>query len=217
MTLPRRTLLASAFLPLGALPVMTLAQEAFSVEGRYETLSTPQPTSTPDKVEVVEIFWYGCPHCNRFQAYIDPWQETRPDFVEFMRMPAVFQPQWEVHARAYYTAVAMGVLDRTHAPLFGAIHTQNRALDSRESLEEFFVQQGIDASEFSKHYDSFGVDAAVRRSKVMQGRYGIRGVPAVVVNGKYRISGAVAGSYPNMIKVIDALVAREHKEMVAKS
>ena len=192
------------------------AQDAFSIEGRYERLSSPQATVNPDKIEVVELFWYGCPHCNRFQPHIDPWQKQKPDYVEFVRMPAVFRESWETHARAYYAALALGVLEKIHAPLFAAIHGQNRSLDTRDALEKFFVEQGVPAEEFRRAYDSFGVDSGVRRSKVMQGRYGIRGVPAVVVNGKYRVSGSVAGSYENMIKVIDGLVAMERKEMVAK-
>ena len=216
MTVSRRTFVATGALALGAVPYFANA-EKFSVDGRYETLPTPQPTSNPDKVEVVEVFWYGCPHCNQFQPYIDPWQESQPDYVEFVRMPAIFRKNWEAHARAYYASLAMGTLDKTHAAIFGAIHGQKRPLESKASLEEIFTQQGVDAAEFRKHYDSFGIDSGVRRAKVMQERYGIRGVPTVIVNGKYRISGSLAGSYPNMIKVMDALVDKEHNSMLSKA
>ncbi|MFT5393054.1 MAG: thiol:disulfide interchange protein DsbA [Gammaproteobacteria bacterium] len=218
MTVHRRNLLLSAVpVALAAgFPSVLRAQALPSIEGRYETLPTPQPTTNPDKVEVVEIFWYGCPHCNRFQPYIDPWQAKLPEHVEFVRLPAIFRKDWEVHARAYYTSVALGALNKTHAAMFGAIHGQQKKMATKAEIQALFTQQGVDAEEFEQHYESFGVDSGVRRSKVMQERYGIRGVPAVVVNGKYRITASLAGSYPEMVKVIDALVAKEHQEMLAR-
>ncbi len=217
MTLPRRHFIAFGAAGIAAgTPLSPLVHaKEFSAKGRYETLPAPQPTMNPDKVEVVELFWYGCPHCNRFQPYIDPWQENRPDFVEFVRMPAIFRKSWEVHARAYYTALALGALDKTHAAIFGAIHGQNRKLESKEAIEQLFANHGISSETFRKHYDSFGVDSSVRRSKVMQERYGIRGVPTVIVNGKYRVSRSLAGSYQDVIKVINILVARERQEMLS--
>ena len=221
MSLPRRRFITLSALGIASSTVLSpwaraqAQKKPFSAKGRFETLPTPQPTTNPDKIEVVELFWYGCPHCSRFQPYIDPWQENRPDDVEFIRMPAIFRKDWEVHARAYYTALALGALDKTHAAVFGAIHGQNRRLESKEDIEQLFARQGVAPADFRKHYVSFGVDSGVRRSKVMQERYGIRGVPTVIVNGKYRVSGSLAGSYANMIKVLDILVAKERKEMLS--
>lgn len=214
MTVSRRTvLMAGAAIPgLVSIPQLARAQ-AFSAEGRYDILPTPQPTANPDKVEVVEIFWYGCPHCNRFQPHIDPWQAKAPDYVDFVRMPAIFRKSWEVHARAYYASEAMGALEKTHAQMFAQIHGRGEKLDSRDAVEQFFAAQGIGDDAFSKSYDSFAVDSGIRRSKVMQERYGIRGVPSVIVNGKYRVTASLAGSYPNMIQVMNALIEREHKAM----
>ena len=180
------------------------------IEGLYQKLPAPQPTSDPDRVEVVEVFWYGCPHCNRFQPYLDAWTETLPDHVRFVRMPAIFNDLWELHARAYYVAQALGVLDDIHHLIFAAIHDEGRSLASVEAIRGFFVAHGVAGADFDRHAKSFSVQSGVQRSLVMQGRYGLRGVPALIVNGRFLVSGATAGSYPNVLEVADALIAREH-------
>nr|MCH9673569.1 thiol:disulfide interchange protein DsbA/DsbL [Gammaproteobacteria bacterium] len=164
-------------------------------------------------LEVVEVFWYGCPHCNSFQPYLHPWVAKLPEDVAFVRMPAIFRANWEAHARAYYTSNALGALDKTHSALFEAIHKKGQKLSSKKTLKKFFAEQGIAEDEFDKFYDSFGVDSDIRRSKAMVTRYGVQGVPAVIVNGKYRVSGSIAGSYPNMVRVVDALVELERAAM----
>ena len=180
------------------------------IEGLYQKLPAPQPTSDPDRVEVVEVFWYGCPHCNRFQPYLEAWTETLPDHVRFVRMPAIFNDLWDLHARAYYIAEALGVLDEIHHLIFAAIHDEGRGLASMEAIRGFFVANGVDAADFDRHAKSFSVESGIQRSLVMQSRYGLRGVPALIVNGRFLVSGATAGSYPNVLGVADALIAREH-------
>jgi len=192
------------------------AAPAFNIEGMYERVTPPQPTSDPNRVEVVEVFWYGCPHCNRFQPYMHRWLARKPDYVKFVRMPAIFRKSWEIHARAYYISQALGTLDKTHSQMFDAIHKQKRRLNTRSSLRKFFVDQGIDGDGFDKTYASFGVESKLRQSRIMQERYGIRGVPSVIVNGKYRLSGSLAGSYENVLKVLDVLVDKEHKSLQSK-
>lgn len=180
------------------------------VEGLYQKLASPQPTSDPAKVEVVEVFWYGCPHCNRFQAWLEPWLETLPSHVRFVRMPAVFSEVWELHARAYYIAAALGILDDVHQKIFAALHVEGRSLATMDAIRAFFVEQGVAASDFDKHARSFSVQSGVQRSLVMQSRYGLRGVPALIVNGRFLVSGSTAGSLPKVLEVADALIAREH-------
>ena len=124
-------------------------------------------------------------------------------------MPAVFNDVWELHARAYYIAQALGVLDSIHHRIFAAIHDQGRRLETLGAIRDFFVAHGVDASDFDRHAGSFSVKSGVQRSIVMQGRYGLRGVPALIVNGRYLISGSTAGSYPKVLEVADALIARE--------
>ncbi len=176
----------------------------------YQSIVPEQPTSSPDKIEVLELFWYGCPHCHRFEPYIERWLKTKPANVEFVRMPAVFNEGWEIHARAYYTAEVLGALDKIHDPLFRAIHSQKRKLNTEEALQAFFVEQGVSADNFSKTFRSFAVDAKVRRAKEMGQRYGVRGTPAIVVNGKYWTDGTLAQGGPaEMLKVTDFLVKKE--------
>ncbi|MCY4450736.1 MAG: thiol:disulfide interchange protein DsbA/DsbL [Immundisolibacterales bacterium] len=194
--------LALAFPAIGAEP---------GIEGLYQKLPTPQPTSDPDRIEVVEVFWYGCPHCNRFQPFLEPWIESLPDHVRFVRMPAVFSDVWELHARAYYIAAALGVLDEIHPRIFAAIHDEGRRLETLDAIRDFFVAHGVDASDFDKQANSFSVKSGVQRSLVMQRGYGLRGVPALIVNGRFLVSGSTAGSYPKVLEVTDALVAREHE------
>ena len=183
------------------------------VEGvNYELVEPAQPTSTVDKVEVLEVFWYGCPHCFRFEPYVERWLQKKPENAQFVRLPAIFRPAWEVHARAYYTAELLGVLDKVHKPLFNAIHLQKRALNTEDALRDFFAEFGVDKKEFIKTYQSFAVETRIRRAKTMVSRYGVDGVPTVIVNGKYRVSARTAGSNAEMLKVINFLVAKESKK-----
>ena len=203
-----KTIVAALFGLALALPAAAQAD----IEGLYQKLPAPQPTSDPDKVEVVEVFWYGCPHCNRFQPFLDAWIGTLPDHVRFVRMPAIFNDLWDLHARAYYIAEALGILDEIHHLIFAAIHDEGRSLASMEAIRDFFVAHGVAAADFDRHAKSFSVQSGVQRSLVMQSRYGLRGVPAVIVNGRYLVSGATAGSYPKVLEVADALIARERAD-----
>ncbi len=198
------------FLFMAIMPPVFAAQYEEGVH--YERIVPAQPTSTVNKVEVLEIFWYGCPHCFRFEPYVERWLRKKPDNAQFVRMPGVFRPSWENHARAYYTAKLLGVFEKVHKPLFNAIHLQKRKMNTEEALAEFFSKHaGIDKAEFIKTFHSFAVETRLRRAKTMVARYGIDGVPAVIVNGKYRVSASTAGSNSEMLKVINFLVEKESK------
>jgi protein dithiol oxidoreductase (disulfide-forming) len=200
---------AKAFLQtlFGAL----IAAQAWAIDEGidYTKLAQAQPTDTADKVEVLEIFWYGCPHCYQLEPFLDNWVETMPSSAEFRRMPAVLGPHWEPHARAFYAAELIGVLDTFHKPLFQALHGKNRKIMTREQLADFAAEQGIDRDKFLEAYDSFFVNMKVRRSVEMGRRYGLEGVPAVIVNGKYRTSATQTGGNAKLIEVIDHLVREE--------
>lgn len=183
--------------------------DRFDIYGQYERVTPPQATATGDKVEVLELFWYGCPHCAHFEPHLQAWLKTKPEGVTFRRLPAVFRSSWIPQARAYFTAELLGVLDQTHQALFDAIHRDKRPLNDREALAGFFVEHGVDRDKFMQTYDSFAVQSKVRRAQIMTQRYGIQGVPSVIVNGRYRTSGSLAGSYANMIKVMNILAAEE--------
>ncbi|TPW18072.1 MAG: thiol:disulfide interchange protein DsbA [Halothiobacillaceae bacterium] len=183
----------------------------------YQSILPEQPTSTKEKIEVVELFWYGCPHCHRFEPFIERWLESKADYIEFVRVPAILRPEWQIHARAYYTAEALNVLDKIHTPLFEAIHNQKRKLNSEEELTAFFVELGIDEKAFKKAFKSFGVDAKVRRATEMGQRYGVSGTPAVVINGKYRTDGTICKcGFAEVMNIVDALAEKEHNLMVKK-
>jgi thiol:disulfide interchange protein DsbA len=178
------------------------------VEGvQYNRLETPQPTSVPDKIEVVEMFSYACPHCFHLDPYVNKWLKTKPDDVVFIRLPVVFRPQWEPLAKAYFTAQLLGVLDKTDTALFDAIHVKNQNLESEAALRDFFASQGVDPKEFDKVYNSFDVAVKVNHAKLMTKRYAITGVPTLIVDGKY----SVGGEGKDVFKVVDYLIEQERK------
>lgn len=196
--------LGLAFLSLG--PVRA---ESFDEGINYVRLTAPQPTSDPGKIEVLELFWYGCPHCYHLEPLLNDWVAKLPKDVVFVRMPAVLSPRWEILARAFYTAELLGVHDKIHAQLFKAIHEGKQRFDNEDQLAKFFVAQGVDEKEFRDTFKSFGVAAKVNRARQMTQRYGIDGVPSLIINGKFRTSAGEAGSHENMLKVADQLIEEE--------
>jgi len=176
---------------------------------QYERLATPQPTSNPDKIEVRELFWYGCPHCYHLESELNAWLKQKPEDVDFVRMPAVLGPSWELLARGYYTAELLGVLDKIHEPLFDHIHKDRKIIRNAAELKDFFVQQGVSAADFDKTYNSFAVVTMTNRSKDVRTLYGATGVPTMIVNGKYRTTGTMTGGNRQMLQVVNFLVEKE--------
>ncbi|MEX2479349.1 MAG: thiol:disulfide interchange protein DsbA/DsbL [Gammaproteobacteria bacterium] len=202
----------SLFVLLGFLLVSTAAaaDEEFRAGRHFDIIEPPAGTSVAeDKVEVVEMFWYGCPHCYQFEPEIAAWLETKADYIEFVRIPAVFAPNWEVHARAFYAAEQLGVLDKVHEPLFEALHRDRRKIFTVDELAAFYAEHGVSEKDFRAAYDSFDVDKKARRAAALTREYGIGGVPAVIVDGKYRSGTPQSGSYENLLKIVDFLAAKE--------
>jgi thiol:disulfide interchange protein DsbA len=187
----------------------TLLRAAPSSPLGYETVATPQATQNPAKIEVIEFFWYGCPHCYDFEPLLNKWKEKLPKNVEFIRQPAAFNDQWTKHAKAYYTAEALGVVDKIHADFFDAIQVKKEQLETEEQLAKFFVAHGVKEADFHEAYNSFPVDAKLRQAPSMAARYGITGVPTIIINGKYKTNGPIAGSHEKMIEVMDTLIKQE--------
>lgn len=176
----------------------------------YVTLETPQPTDVaPGKIEVLEVFWYGCPHCYDFEPYLEEWIKNKPEQVEFKRMPGIFRESWIPHARAYYTALELGVLDSVHQPMFDAIHKKGQRLGSQAELRKLFSDNGVDESAFDRAYESDAVNDKIKKALLMGRRYQIRGVPSIIINGKYLTGPSIAGSFENMLKATNALVDKE--------
>lgn len=175
----------------------------------YETLSPAQPTQNPNKIEVIEFFWYGCPHCYSFEPLLEKWAKNLPENVEFIRQPAAFNELWGKHAKAYYTAEALGIVDKVHGDFFDAVQNKKESLDTEAALAKFFAAHGVSESQFKEAYNSFVVDAKMRQAPLMAARYGITGVPAIIINGKYKTNGTLAGSHEKMIEIINQLIKQE--------
>ena len=185
------------------------AQQAFIQGVDYDVLPQAVKTSQPDKIVVTEIFWYGCPHCFRFEPFVERWSASLPQGVVFEQVPSVLNPRWGEHARAYYAFKTMGVLEKLHKAFFDAIHLKRQRLDNLDSIARFVSDQGLDPDQFRQAYRSFEVDTQVRKNGKQEGRYGHNGVPAVIVNGKYLVSAGKAGSNQRMIQIMDFLVSQE--------
>ena len=190
-------------------PLAAQAADAFKEGEHYERITPEVATQSDGKIEVVEVFWYGCHHCYSFEPDIKKWLKSKPDDVEFRRVPGVFARNWIPHARAYYTAEILGVTDAIHTPLFEAIHDEGRRIGDEDSLARFFAEHGVAEADFREAYNSFSVDTKTRQALVASKEYGISGGPSDIVNGRYRTSARLAGTYENLLKIVDALVDKE--------
>jgi len=188
-------------------------EDAFA--GKYDLITTPQPTNNSEKIEVVELFWYNCPHCYQFEQLLGPWLKKQPKDVEVIFMPAIFNESWGILAKAYYTAEVLGILDKTHDALFEAIHVKRQKIKTEQDIQNFFAGYGITPEEFHNVYNGFSVDTKTRRAKLMTRKYGVTGVPALIVNGKYRVSGSHVTSYGEMVEVVNHLIQKERAQMKA--
>lgn len=181
----------------------------------WAELPQPQPTRDPAKVEVIEFFWYGCPHCYSIEPQVVEWAKRQPATVEFIRVPAVFNPRWALLGRAYYVMQQLKLGDDAHRALFDAIHRDQKNFTDEASLAEFFAGLGVPKEKFHEAFTSFDVDSKVGRANRMTAAYRLEGVPTFIVNGKYRIDGTTAGSEEGMFAALDQLAARELKALGA--
>ncbi|WP_242519217.1 thiol:disulfide interchange protein DsbA/DsbL [Halochromatium roseum] len=200
--------LLAAFLLLGPLG-SALAAASFDEGIEYKRVAEPQRLEPGDDVEVLELFWYGCPHCYQLEPTIERWLENKPDGVSFRRLPAAASSRWIPHAKAYFAAEQLGELEKLHEPLFKALHEQRRKVFSDEELIAFAAEQGIDEEAFREAYQSFPVDMKVRQSADLVRRYQLSGVPAIVVNGTYITGVTEAGGRDQLFELVDILVAKE--------
>ncbi|HVS24540.1 MAG TPA: thiol:disulfide interchange protein DsbA/DsbL [Gammaproteobacteria bacterium] len=185
----------------------------FAAGKDYELLTPAQPTvgdAGGGKVEVAEVFMFGCPHCAAFEPRLKDWLEKAPGYVSFVRIPAVWNAIAELHARAYYTAEALGKTAEIDGPFFAEIHVKHNMLDSEDKLAAFFAQFGVDDKKFRNTFESFAIDAKVSRAQDLVKRYKVPGTPAIVVAGKYLTNGAMAGSYESWFAIVEELAAKEH-------
>ena len=178
----------------------------------YKLLKKVQPAPTDGKVQVIEFFSYACPHCYRFEPYIESWMKTKSDNIEFIHVPAVFSANWEALASLYYAAEVLGVQDKMHPVIFEAMHGKGKHARSLDDLKVVFEANGVSGKDLDNALNSFTVAAKTRKAKNMTKAYGIESVPNVVVQGKYMTNGTLAESHANVFKVVDFLADKITKE-----
>jgi thiol:disulfide interchange protein DsbA len=178
----------------------------------FNTLTSAQGTSSSaGKIEVAEVFWYGCSHCYNLEPVLTDWVKKLPADVSFVRIPVMWNPANEIHGRVYYTAEALGKLDRINPAMFKAIHVENRALTEEKDILEFFEQNGVSAADFNKTFRSFAVESALKRAKDLTVKYKVRGVPLLVIDGKYTTDGPEIRSHQDLLGVTEELIQRERQ------
>ena len=201
MNPPRRILLTALVLA----PLLARAQgrdPGFS----FSELKLAQPVETPGRIEVIEFFWYGCPHCYSLEPAIDAWLKKLPADVEFRRVPAVLSQNWVAHAQVYFAFEALGALARLHRPFFDAIHRDRLRIDNQAAFDQWLQKQGVEPKKFVEVARSFGVESRVKRAAQISAIYGIDGVPALAVHGRYTVSAEQGGSREGMLRTVDYLI-----------
>ena len=182
----------------------------------YLTLDKPAPTeAAAGKIEVVEFFWYSCPHCNRFEPQLEEWAKKMPKDVVLRRAPVAFRPDFEPQQRLYFVLEGMGKVEELHKKVFHAIHVEKQALNSLPLIADWAEKQGIDKVKFTEAYNSFPVATKTRKATLLQEAYKVDGVPALGVAGKYYTSGSVAQTMERALVVTDHLVGVVRTSMPA--
>jgi thiol:disulfide interchange protein DsbA len=200
-----------------ALSLAAFAAKADIHPGKeYELLSPPQAVETGKKIEVLEIFAYTCPHCFDLEADINSWAKRLPKDVEFRRLPAIFRDSWAPFAKVFYTFEAMGLTERLHGEFFNAIHAQHVRFDSDNAIFDWVEKQGVSRKGFIDIYTSFSIQSKALRAKQLTRAYAISGVPAVIVDGKYRTSVSNTGSHAGLLSALDQLIKQARQERAGK-
>jgi len=188
------------------------AAQEFQEDVNFFPLLVEQPVRTGGRIEVLEIFWYGCPHCYALEPYLKKWLKNKPEFVEFVQLPAVLNRSWAFDARVFYTFVALGLMDELHEAYFDAIHQDRRRMKNVEQVASWAQEQGIDPQLILDTFNSFGVDSMLANATQMSGRYEADGVPTIIIDGKYRTTVSLAGGHNEIIDLINYLAQRAKSE-----
>ena len=215
-----KTLIQSAaclLLAVAATAVVTPGHaqvERYVAGTHYIEIENPVRTRDASKVEVVEVFWYGCPSCFTFEPLINDWVANAPSHVDFHRFPAIWNSLMRIHAQAYYTAEALDVVDTMHEHIFAAIHVERNRLQNLSRLTDLFARHGVSAADFDRAFKSFSVRTRLNQVVSRMSAYQVSGTPAMVVNGKYLVSvNDAVRSQQAMLEVVDFLVAKERLAM----
>jgi thiol:disulfide interchange protein DsbA len=197
---------AAAFVPAAQ------AQGRFTEGTHYTKLGQPVATPGGGKIDVIEFFWYGCPHCNAFEPALEAWVKKLPEFVVFRRVPVQFREEpFGIHQRIYYALESMGQLEAMHRKVFYAIHNDRLKLDKPADIGAFMSKNGVDGAKFVEVMNSFGVQTKARQAKQLAESYKIDGVPALGIQGRFYTSGSLAGGQDKMLVVADFLIQASRK------
>lgn len=199
---------------IASMASISLAQTNI-IEGKdYTVLPTPLSTESEQHIEVIEFFWYGCPHCNDLHPYLENWLKNKPADVKFRYVPAIFRSNWMPAAKTFYAMESLGITPKLHEKIYHAIHRDKIDLSKEKVLFDWIEKQGIERDKFVNAYNSFTVQNQANRSAQMIRQYKITGVPALVVDGKYLTSGKLSGTPQDTITVLNHLIekARQDKQ-----
>jgi thiol:disulfide interchange protein DsbA len=199
------------------LPALTpaMAQGAFEADKDFRVVNPPQPTNAGGKIEVVEFFWYGCPHCFAFEPTLNAWVAKLPADVSFRRIPAQFGPIWTQHAKIFFALDAIGEEQRVHKKVFDTIHVDRVMLDTDDQVIDWAGKNGIDKAKMADALKSFGVAGKLKSAQQVVGNYGIDGVPALAINGKYLTAPSMARGEQKALAVADYLIGQERAKKKA--
>ncbi len=199
-------------LPLASMPALAQAPRQFKEGKDYVRLSKPVATEAPaGKVEVIEFFWYSCPHCNTFEPTFEAWKKSAPQDLVIRRVPVAFNASFVPQQKLYYALESMGKLPELHAKVFRAVHVERLPLNKDELIFEWIAKQGVDAAKFKETYNSFTVSNQARRATQLQGDYQVEGVPSMGVAGRYYTDGTMAGNMDNVLRVVEYLAGQARK------
>jgi thiol:disulfide interchange protein DsbA len=197
---------------LGAVAASVVAPGAFAdlVEGRdWRAIVPAQPVEEPDKIEVLEFFSYGCPHCGKLNPLIEEWKPTLAEDVRFQRVPVTFgRAAWANLARAFYALEYSGQLEQVDQDLFDAVGGQRAQLFTKEAMVDWLAKKGLDTTEFSKLFDGFAVETRLARGQTLAARYQVNSVPLIIVNGRYAVLSEGGKSYADLLRVTDGLIVK---------
>ncbi len=182
----------------------------------YARVQNAQPVATGKKVEVLEFFWYRCPHCFQLEPAINTWLKTLPNDAQVRRVPAVFRDDWAPAAKTYYTLEQMGLLDRLHNKVFDAYHIENINLNDPAVLGGWVAKQGVDRKKFEAIYNSFSTQSKTLQGGKLAAAYAITGVPAFIIDGKYTTSMSMAQSESRLFEILDQLIVKARAERKRK-
>ena len=200
---------ALLFAAVLAVPGLALAQGKYA----YTELKQQQPRETnSNKTEVIEFFWYGCPHCYNLEPALETWVKKLPPDTQFVRVPAILSERWQYDAAIYYTFDAMNLVQKLHRPFFDAIHRDGLRTENQQALAEWLKKQGVDDKRFFDTMKSMGVDTRVRRAAHLTLSYRINGTPAMAVAGRYTVSAEQGRSHEGMLETVDYLTGLARKQ-----